>query len=158
MDHYKTAKSMHNCYTHFPLYTGIVFNYSCRACGSSFVKHRTFQIHLNYSAECAAANSKTFRCGKCSQMFVELYQLQSHIQKHESANTQHILKQQPSVTGRAQKASAVCTYRGRTFITPDVLQSHLRTHTGEKPYTCEYCGKSFSRNSNLHTHLRTHSS
>ena len=31
----------------------------------------------------------------------------------------------------------------------------IRTHTGEH-YKCDVCGKGFSDNSNLHSHIRTH--
>ena len=36
------------------------------------------------------------------------------------------------------------------------LKSHLRTHNGQKLYQHSYCDKAFSKNSNLKEHLRTH--
>uniref|UniRef100_A0A671T4J0 Transcription factor HIVEP3-like n=1 Tax=Sinocyclocheilus anshuiensis TaxID=1608454 RepID=A0A671T4J0_9TELE len=50
----------------------------------------------------------------------------------------------------------VCTYCGRPCAKPSVLQKHIRSHTGERPYPCDPCGFSFKTKSNLYKHRKSH--
>lgn len=61
---------------------------------------------------------------------------------------------------QAQKAPkkrfCVCRFCSKVFTSPANLESHHRTHTGERPYGCTICGKKFSQFWNLKIHKNIH--
>uniref|UniRef100_UPI00398F4AF8 zinc finger protein 40 isoform X3 n=1 Tax=Pristiophorus japonicus TaxID=55135 RepID=UPI00398F4AF8 len=50
----------------------------------------------------------------------------------------------------------ICEYCNRACAKPSVLQKHIRSHTGERPYPCVTCGFSFKTKSNLYKHKKSH--
>ncbi|KAG0433125.1 hypothetical protein HPB47_020212 [Ixodes persulcatus] len=64
-----------------------------------------------------------------------------------------------SLMGAADSSGRVnlCGICGKAYARPSTLKTHLRTHSGERPYRCLQCSKCFSQAANLTAHLRTHS-
>lgn len=85
---------------------------------------------------------------KCQQEFSSLSSLVTHLdQTHTLAMTQFVCLWES------------CSRQLKPFDARYKLITHLRCHTGEKPYQCEVvsCLRSFSRLENLKLHMRTHS-
>nr|XP_048680852.1 zinc finger and BTB domain-containing protein 40 isoform X6 [Caretta caretta] len=108
--------------------------YVCRECGKGFRQANGLSIHLRtfHNIE------DPYDCKKCRMSFPTLQEHRKHI--HEA----HSREYHP------------CTTCGKVFSAPSLLERHMVTHVGGKPFSCEICDKAYQQLSGLWYHNRTH--
>ncbi|NXL85014.1 ZBT40 protein, partial [Alectura lathami] len=108
--------------------------YVCRECGKGFRQANGLSIHLRsfHNIE------DPYDCKKCQMSFATLQEHRTHV--HE-------------VHSREYHPCPTCA---KVFSAPSLLERHMVTHVGGKPFSCEICNKAYQQLSGLWYHNRTH--
>uniref|UniRef100_UPI0037E9003D zinc finger protein 11-like n=1 Tax=Semicossyphus pulcher TaxID=241346 RepID=UPI0037E9003D len=100
-------------------------------------------------------SSASFSCPECSFQHSEEAQVQQHIDKVHSAQTEDD-KESPHPPD--EEGGFSCPDCEKSFKFQSLLTAHQRIHTGEQPFLCPQCGRRFSFKQSLERHKLTHKS
>ncbi|XP_032240063.2 zinc finger protein 420 [Nematostella vectensis] len=117
----------------------------CHICEKVYSNKHYLRDHIK------THNPDGFKCPECGKNFSSGSNLRKHVRKHKPGYKPY--KDKRVHLPRERKHE--CMECQKLFDSPNALEVHFRTHTGERPYLCEKCEWKFSQKGHLERHMRT---
>ncbi|XP_017769194.1 PREDICTED: zinc finger protein 664 [Nicrophorus vespilloides] len=128
-----------NLDTHTKTHTG-ERNYACHLCERRCINRSVLLKHIE-----SHSNVRSFKCEHCSQTYKYQKSLNIHLAKTHSIGDAKIPE-------RVKKY--FCHICPKSYFANNKLQKHIRSHTGERPFSCDICDKKFIDKSYVKQHLK----
>ncbi|KAJ8929977.1 hypothetical protein NQ314_017300, partial [Rhamnusium bicolor] len=128
-------------------------NYDIR---NSTQNENNFGGNQGYNSKSDIGNSvvsaSAFSCPDCTRIFYSKYAMDRHLKVHLSS-------EQLNKCSMCNKRFTryVPIFILILFVSSGRLTSHMRVHTGERPFGCNVCGKRFAQSSVAGKHIKSHS-
>lgn len=144
----------------------------CFVCNESFESHTLLLLHQQDAHDSLELTRTTpsqtvdITCGKCKGNFALRSQYEAHRRRYPNdtrfpcadafPNCEKTFATRCEQTTHRAAHKKQCRYCGKVFKNVGDLKRHVRTHTGERPFSRGVCGKSFSQRQTMRSHELTH--
>ncbi|KAF7691395.1 zinc finger protein 516 isoform X1 [Silurus meridionalis] len=118
--------------------------------------------HQMIGGSSSHSQAKKQQTGDSPGAIADIYSFLKNCSPHDLAVLYHhwgfnnMMMEQAGMARSGQKEGEyICHVCGKNFSQPSHYRTHMRSHTGERPFQCQYCPYSASQKGNLKTHVQT---
>ncbi|XP_071549338.1 uncharacterized protein [Panulirus ornatus] len=125
--------------------------FACNVCGHSFKKIYKLQSHMEIHCD------RTFyECGICKKQFKVKKNYETHLLNHEKTSKFLSTPADDANLNKAHSQRAQCLICWKWVVSQSSLETHMRSHTGERPFKCELCNNAFICKGDMLRHMKSH--
>ena len=131
--------------------TGSDSPYKCHICDDGFTERDSAILHIK---DHHAEEYETLAAKGAFESPAEDAYVQPALSESSEELYDHLRGKFPDYTNR----KIICLFCTRKFWSAEDLRRHVRTHTGERPYSCDICSRRFTLKHSMLRHKKKHDS